>query len=144
MKTWLKIFLAIIALMIIGAFCIYHFVINKPHPDYEKEAAKYSLTATELFKEFTTDRKASETKYNGQVIEISGKFKSIEKNDTLSVVVFSFRQGMFGDEGIRCTMLPKFTEKVTALSNDSEIKIKGYCTGYNDTDVILVKCSINE
>jgi hypothetical protein len=56
--------------------------------------------------------------------------------------VFVFEQGDFGDEGIRCTMLPKYNFEAGKLQPDVEIKVKGYCTGYNETDVILEKCSI--
>ena len=101
MKTWLKILLILFFMGIISAFLVYHFVINKPHPDYDKEPAKYSLKANELFNQFTSNKKESEKKYNGQVVEISGKCTSIEQNDSLAVVVFSFKAGMFGDEGIR-------------------------------------------
>ena len=123
---------------------VYHFVINKPHPDYEKEPAKYSLKATEFFNAYITSRKESETKYNGQVIEIEGKYSSVEKNDTTAIVVFVFKQGMFGDEGIRCTMLPKYKTALDNTAKGTEIKVKGYCSGYNDTDVILIKCSIQK
>jgi uncharacterized protein (DUF1330 family) len=144
MKTWLKILLGLFLLGITSASLVYHFVINKPHPDYDKEPAKYSLKASEFFNDYVTNRKESETKYNGQVIEISGNFSSVEKTDSTDVVVFAFRQGMFGDEGIRCTLLPKYKEVIGDYTKDKEIKVKGYCSGYNDTDVILIKCSIQK
>jgi len=144
MKTWIKILLTLFLVGIIAAALVYHFVINKPHPDYEKEPAKYSLKASELFTQFTTNRKESEKKYNGQVIEISGKYTSIEKNDSTVIVVFALNKGDFGDEGIRCTMLPKFKTEMAGYPKSSEIKIKGFCSGYNDTDVILIKSSIQK
>jgi hypothetical protein len=53
-------------------------------------------------------------------------------------------EGLFGDEGIRCTMLSKFNEKAKDLVDNTNVKLKGYCTGYNDTDVIIEKCIIVE
>jgi hypothetical protein len=142
MRTWIKIVLVLFLLGVISALLVYHFVINKPHPDYEKMKADYTITAKDLYSQFAADKKEAGLKYNGKVLEISGKFKSIEKNDTLAVVVFSFKEGMFGDEGIRCTLLSKFTDKTKELINGTEVRIKGYCSGFNDTDVILEKCSL--
>ncbi len=144
MKTWLKILITLCLAGIVSAFLFNHYVINKPHPDYEKEPAKFSLKASELYKQYTTDRKTSEKKYNGQLIEIDGKYTRVEKSDTSSIVVFAFNQGMFGDEGIRCTLLPKYKTAIAAYPKGSEVKIKGFCSGYNDTDIILTKCSIQK
>jgi len=39
-------------------------------------------------------------------------------------------------------MLDNYRDDALALQKDQMVTIKGYCTGYNDTDVILEKCSI--
>ena len=49
---------------------------------------------------------------------------------------------MFGDEGIRCIMLPNQNELMKKYGTSTLITIKGYCTGYNDTDVIIEKASV--
>jgi hypothetical protein len=49
---------------------------------------------------------------------------------------------MFGDEGIRCIMLQNQNKKLQGFASQDIITIKGYCTGYNDTDVIIEKASI--
>ena len=130
------------AAVIVAAIMFYQFVINKPHPDYETKKTDFALTAKDLYEQYAANKKTAEEKYNGKVLEISGTFKSIEKNDSLAVVVFSFKEGMFGDEGIRCTFLPKFTAKVNGLNKNSVTRIKGFCSGFNDTDVIMEKCSL--
>jgi len=66
----------------------------------------------------------------------------IETADSLVIAVFVFNQGDFGDEGIRCTMMKKFNDEANRLQPDGEIIVKGYCTGFNETDVILEKCSL--
>ena len=80
--------------------------------------------------------------YNGKVLEIYGKPSGIEENDSLVIVTFVFDKGMFGDEGVRCTMLDKYNDNALALNLDDNITIKGFCSGYNETDVILEHCSI--
>jgi len=78
-----------------------------------------------------------------KVIVISGLVSHLESPENMTIAVFALEQGIFGDEGIRCTMLPNHSENILLYAG-KEIKIKGYCAGYNDTDVILEKCSIVE
>jgi hypothetical protein len=142
MKTWIKIISVLVFTGFIAAVLAFYFLYNKPHPDYEKMEADYTLTATDLYTAFTTNKTEGGKKYNGKVIEIAGKLTKTEVTDTLTVCVFVFGKGMFGDEGIRCIMLPKYGVQAGKLPPGTDLKFKGYCTGFNDTDVILDKCSI--
>ncbi len=142
MKTWVKIFLGLVVLGLVALFFVYKFVYNKQHPDYENIEASYNLNAQDLFQAYKTNKEAASAKYNGKVIALTGKLSMMETADSLVTAVFVFSQGDFGDEGIRCTMMQKFNEAADKLQPDGEVKLKGYCTGYNETDVILEKCSI--
>lgn len=142
MKTWVKIILGLAVVGIIALFLVYKFVYNKQHPDYENAEAQFSMTATELFQAFKTNKDAASTKYNGKMITLTGKLSKVESADSLVIAVFVFSQGDFGDEGVRCTMLKKFNDAADKLQPDGDFMVKGYCTGYNETDVILEKCSI--
>ena len=57
-------------------------------------------------------------------------------------MVFAYRKGDFGDEGVRVTMLPEYHQAGKAINPFKPVVIKGLCTGYNDTDVILENGSI--
>jgi len=127
---------------IIAALLVYKFVYNKQHPDYENVAADFNLPAQFLYNSFRENKENAAIKYNGKMICLTGKLSKIETADSLVIAVFVFNQGDFGDEGVRCTMLRKFNESAGKLQPDGELKVKGYCTGFNDTDVILEKCSI--
>ncbi len=142
MKTWIKIILGLAAAGIATVLLINHFVINKPHPDFEKIKADYSLNAGTFYNGFKTSKENANKLYNGKVIEITGKLARVESADTLTIAVFVFSQGIFGDEGIRCTMLNKFGAEVKKLKPDGIIRVKGYCTGFNETDVIMEHCSL--
>lgn len=141
MKTWVKITLILVALGFIGAGLGYKFVYNKPHINYEKASTDFSLAGSELFSQFKGSTQQASEKYTGKVLEISGKLNSVETPDSLTIAVFTLDEGMFGDEGIRCVMLPNHAEKISQFIG-MDIKLKGYCTGYNETDVIMEKCSI--
>ena len=142
MKLWMKIGIGVAALGLLAAFLVYHFVYNKQHPDYEKMDADYTLTAQDLYQAFKAGSPAASAKYNGKVIALTGTLGKMETADSLVTAVFIFNRGDFGDEGVRCTMLPKYNAEAVKLQPDGEVRIKGYCTGFNDTDVILEKCSI--
>lgn len=144
MKTLLKIILALFVIGVIAVILVYIFIYNKPHPDFEKMKPDYSISASDLYNSFKTNRSESEKKYNGRIVEITGILGKVEKTDTLVIAVFVFNQGMFGDEGIRCTILKKYHDEVQALQPSSTVTVKGYCTGFNDTDVIIEQSCINK
>lgn len=141
-KTFIKIALGIVALGIISAALVYFFVYNKPHPDYEKAKPAHILSAFELFDGYRTDRQQAEEKYNGKVVVISGRLEKIETIESTVTAVFVFDQGMFGDEGVRCVMLPNHAANLQSFHVGSTIQIKGFVTGYNETDVIMESCSL--
>lgn len=141
-KNIIRSLVALMVLGIVSAGLVYQFVINKPHPDFEKAKPAHMVTASELFESYRNDRQAAESRFNGQVVLLSGRLDKVETSDEQVTGVFVFDQGMFGDEGIRCTMLPEHAEKIKMLDERSEIQVKGYLTGYNDTDVILEQCSL--
>jgi type II secretory pathway pseudopilin PulG len=142
MKKWLRIIGVLAALGIIAAILVYVFVYNKPHRNYEKAKADYTLDASALYSAYTGNKEEANQKYNAKVLQINGMLNKIEEADSLVIAVFVFNQGMFGDEGIRCTLLPKFNQRLKSTGLNTKITLKGLCTGFNDTDIILEKCSI--
>ena len=143
-KKLIIILFAILAIALIAGALVYKFVYNKPHPDYISLKPDVTLTAENLFNAFTSDQTTASTTYNGKVVELSGKISKTEQADSLVIAVFVFKQGDFGDEGIRCSMDPRENQKALSLTPNQDVKIKGYLTGYNGTDIILEKCSISQ
>ncbi len=141
MSRKMKFLLGALIVIIIGAISVY-FYINKPHPSYEKLKAEFTVTSKAIYDDFKSNGKASAIKYNGKMVELDGVVSKIEASDTLVTVVFAFSQGLFGDEGVRCAMLPKFNESTKVLKQGDNINLKGLCQGFNDTDVIFEKCSL--
>ncbi len=136
--NWKKITGILILVGILGAAYVWFFVYNKPHRDYEAAKPDFVLTASSCYNYFAMHKKD----YTGKVLQIKGIAQKVETDDSLVVIVFVFNEGMFGDEGIRCTLLPKYHEQAKTLNLKKPVTVKGYCTGFNDTDVILENCSI--
>jgi len=143
MKRIYKILLILVAVCILGAAYGWFFVYNKPHTDYSKEKPVVVLNAESCYTSFA-DGEEKTKQWLGQVIQISGTANSIEKDDSLTTIVFVFSEGLFGDEGIRCSLLPKSVEKTTSMTFPAQVTLKGYCTGYNETDLVIEQCSIIE
>lgn len=144
MNKWIKIAIVLFSLGLFAGVGGYVFVYNKPHVNYEKVRADHALTVADLFTAYTVDRQLAEQQYNGKVLEITGNISSVDTPDSITVVVFALREGMFGDEGVRCTMLEKYSEDAGRLKPGTMVHMKGFCAGYNDTDIILEKCSITQ
>ncbi len=143
-KNWILILGSLAIIGVIAAILIYIFVYNKQQPDYSKANPDYTLNGEELFREFRNNPDAAAEKYNGKVLAIEGNLYSVESTDSLTIAVFAIEEGMFGDEGIRFAFIPEFASKIASTPPESLVTIKGYCTGFNDTDVIMEHCSLVE
>ncbi len=137
MKNWIKILGVLFVLGVVGIFATYKFVYNKPHPKYDELEADFKIRASQLYNDFVADPVASPQKYNGKMLEIQGILTEIESADSSTIAYFVLEEGMFGHQGVRIAMLPEYADKITADLKDKELKIKGLCAGFNDTDVIL-------
>lgn len=142
MKIWMKVIIILFLLGIIAGILGYFFVYNKPHKDYEKAKPDFILTAADLYKTFTDDQEKAANIYNGMVLQITGELGSKEDLGEMVVLTFIFDDGLFGPEGVRCTMLPQFHKSSLSLEAGDAVVIKGLCTGFTGADVILDKCSI--
>ena len=140
-----KIGLIALVLIILGgaaAFLVYKYVYNKPHPDYVEKKADLSIAAKRLWTDYSMNKDIADPKYTGKVIEIEGSIMRVESVEDMVIVVFAYRRGDFGDEGIRVTMLPEYHQAAKGINPFKDVKIKGLCTGYNDQDVIMENGSI--
>jgi hypothetical protein len=141
MKKIVKLIVVVFLAGLTVAFLGYKFIYNKPHRDFEKAKSDFIISGGELFHQFKNSSQQASQRYNGKVLQINGLLNRVETPDSLTIAVFVFDEGMFGDEGIRCTMLPNYAKKTRDFEG-KEVTLKGYCTGYNETDVIMESCSI--
>ena len=139
MKKVIKITGVLFLVAVLAAAYVLFFVYNKPHRNFEKAKPVIVESARQSYQNFKANPRAAEA---GKVIEIYGRPTGIEHSDSLVVVVFAFQKGMFGSEGVRCTLLPDFRKEALKLSIRDTLYLKGFCSGYNGTDVILEDCSI--
>ncbi len=135
-----KIILSLLVIGILGGGYAYFFMYNKSHPDYEDLDADITISAQDLYLQCKENGKAAE--YTGKIIETLGTPQEIEDNDGIKTLVFVFEEGMFGAEGVRATFLPSNNNELSSLSMNTQVRLKAFCTGYNETDVVLEKASL--
>ncbi|PKP48667.1 MAG: hypothetical protein CVT92_15915 [Bacteroidetes bacterium HGW-Bacteroidetes-1] len=142
MKTWIKTLVILAAIGMVTATMLFVFVINKSHPDYETKKADYSLSAIDIFNDYSEDIQNASKKYNGKIIEIESTLTEIESSDGQIIACFVLKEGVFGPEGVRIRMLENQKNILKDIAIGEKVTLKGYVTGYNETDVILEHGSI--
>lgn len=143
MKKIMKFGLLILIVGAISAALVWKFYVNKPHEDIEKATPAFSLSAVEIWKSYNENLSLSDSLYTGKVMEINGALSRVDKADSLTYAIFVMEaDSMFGDKSIRCQMLEKYASEALGIASGTTVKIKGFCTGFDQTDVKFNKCSI--
>jgi hypothetical protein len=144
-----KIGLIILAALILAgaaAFVVYKFVYNKPKsevvPEIVNKKTDVVLAAKRLWTDYSMNKEIADPKYAGKVIEIKGTIMRTETVENKVIVVFAYKNVGKGDEGIRITMLPAYSQAAKGINPFKNVVIKGLCNGYTDNNVIMVDGSI--
>jgi hypothetical protein len=135
LKTVL-IIVAIITFLLAGTYLYLRFM---PEKSVAKQEAGFKVNASVLASEYELNAEASDRKYIGQVIEVSGTIAEISTDQNNSIV-FILRKGEAAT-GVLCTLEPGMAKKATKYKAGSNVTIKGTCTGML-FDVVLNKCVI--
>jgi hypothetical protein len=93
----------------------------KSGEDLSKAEPKFTVTAEELHKEFKTDKKAAETKYQGQVVEVKGTVNSLGVNVSSQAYVDLEVPKEF--VGVMCYTADK--EPWAKVAPGQQVKLKG-------------------
>ncbi len=141
MKIWRRLTMGLVLTGIAAVSTLYLLVYNKPHPDYESKKPERVISAEALYFSFVEDEVAANTKFIGKVVAIDGQAAEVEQLDDMVIVTFVIGQGVFGGEGVRCTMLEGHHARALDLSRGENVELKGLCAGFTGSDVILEHCS---
>ena len=141
-KKWFKILLVMAGLGIVAAVLVLVFIYNKPHPNYEKEVPEYFLSAQELFNAYRDNKDDAQAKFNGTMVAVEGELTTVDLAGENLIAYFVLDKGIMGNEGIRITMLPEQENRLKGIELSSSVTIKGFVTGYDDTDVKLLHGSL--
>mgnify|MGYP000398021914 CR=1 FL=1 len=132
-----KIVLPIILLSIVVAVVAYN-VYNKPHVDVADAKADLTVTAKNLFSEFSKDEVKANTQYLDKIIQVQGLIQNLKVENELGVVTLKTEDD-FGT--VQCNLSREATSNFKLLKENDLVTIKGICTGYL-MDVVLIKSEI--
>ena len=138
MKRRTLIAVSIAIIIVIGGLIVYSGW-NKPFDDPLAGDA-ITITATQLFNDFSTNEAAAQKKYvpeksGDKKVEVSGVIKEIGKNDA-GETYYNFKtdDDMFC---VKCVMETGY--EITGATVGDNITVRGFCDGYN-MDVIVSRC----
>jgi maltose-binding protein MalE len=128
MNKKLKIFLIIIALIIVSGFAVYNYVMHGGERNLATEQTAFSVSSGAITAEFTSNLDASNKKYLEKPIAILGKVTAV--ND-MQVTI---------DNSIICELK---TADAT-VQKDQKVTVKGRVVGYDDlmSELKLDQCFI--
>lgn len=136
------------AAVVLG-LCVAIYMFYKPQRNVANEKASFTLTAGELYKEFSTNEVQANQKYlsdkNGKIIQLSGTVSEIiAQADTAISITIKDDEMKVGD--ILCSVGKTDISKAAKFKTGDKIVLKGECTGYMDltNEVSLSKCVIVE
>lgn len=135
----------LIILLIVVAGGIYAWrEYNRKNPDLKQAKADYSVQAQTLIKEFETDKAASDKKYIGKNIEVSGNIKKVDA-ETNPVVFFLGNEDEMSS--VQCSMDSTHATDYNKLQKGATVTLKGVVNGAESdellgTDVKLNRCVV--
>ena len=109
-----KIILLFVGILIIG-YLAYNYILTGGARDLENEKSEFSVSATAIFGEFSSNSETATTKYLNKALEISGAVTSINAN----VIIL--------DGKVSCQL-----QQPQKVELNKAVKIKGRVTGYDD------------
>lgn len=131
-----KLILIVLVLVVIGGVTGY-LMYNKPHKSTADATSDFVVDAPALFKEFSSDEAAANTKYLDKVVKVRGTVKSVETDEAgNSILTLDAADEMFG---VICTIPNNVSGDLEMPEVGEQVTVKGVCTGML-MDVVLIRC----
>jgi hypothetical protein len=123
------IFILVFFLALAGGFLAYNYVMNAGARDLEKEKPEYSVSAVQVFQDFSGNTELASNKYLNKAVEITG----IVTNVNQAVITL--------DAKVSCQL-----QVISNVKLNSKVIVKGRVTGFDDLveEVKLDQCLIVE
>jgi hypothetical protein len=133
-------------LYIIGAILLFiglgglYYVFNKAPRNIEKEKPSFTMSAEQLYKEFSTSEDSSYAIYGDKIIEVTGSVSDIIVNNNGASLTLL-------DEisGINCSFdsisVAENRSELIKIKHGDNVSLKGKCDGYDMImGVVLSRC----
>jgi hypothetical protein len=105
----------------------------------QSKAPSYTLSANQLYNEYSSNEVAADSKYKGKVVIVTGTIQDIGK-DIMDDAYIVIGGGGFLD-GVQCTFTKGEQSSVARLSKGQQVRVKGEVAGKMG-NVLVNKCSL--
>jgi len=116
-------------------------IMNAPKVTVKKKPVDFTLSATELFQEYSENQAVADQKFIDQVMQVSGKIFEIS-TDQQGATVFLLATSE-NDAGLLCTFELAENDKLASKKVGDMVSLKGVCTGML-MEVVLNRCTLVE
>ncbi len=126
---------ALIAIVLLGLIAagVGFYMFNKEHDETADMKAAFSMTTTAVIDEFVEDEAAATTKFNDQIIEVSGPLMELMKENGM---VVGLKLGEDDLSVVNCSMQNPIDPAELNIAEGQSVKIKGVCSGFNSSDML--------
>ncbi|MDP4263045.1 MAG: hypothetical protein Q8941_10995 [Bacteroidota bacterium] len=108
---------------------------NRRNKDLGTVKADVKISAVDLIHDYETNDSASNRKYLGKVVEVTGYVKDVKKDDTGNyTIVLGDSSGL---SSVRCAVDTTHQQDAASLAVGSSATIRGNCTGFNKDEMGL-------
>ena len=126
-----KIMILAVAVVIAIVASTGYYLYNKPVHSVANLAAQ-AVSATDLFKDFSTNEQMANQSFLNKAVQVSGKVLEVSQNQNRQIqVILDAGDPMFG---IACTL----EDTNVSVKRGDQVTIKGICTGFLN-DVVLTR-----
>lgn len=140
MKHAYKISLILIVLAVVAGAGVYWYVFLKPHQNLEDTKPEFTLSSTQLLKDFTEDESAANTKYSGKVVEVNGEVVAVQTGEQGTAIILE--DELFGVSVYLDSSFVAANQQLTNKTKAGEtITIRGKCDGMLN-DVVISRAII--
>lgn len=132
-----KILSALLLVAIVGGFIAYK-MWTKPHTDMQSASSDLTISAMDIYSQFSDDEEAANANYLDKVVEVSGTVVESNTEDGTTKVMLAAGDEAMG--GVYCELDPLSTHKRTDFVANETIRLKCNCTGFTMVDVQMTRC----
>ena len=128
--------------VILGAFLVLAFGstdTDRDTQEVQSQAPSYTLSANQLYSEYDSNEVAADSKYDGEVVIVTGTIQDIGK-DVMDDAYITIGGSGFLD-GVQCTFTESEESSVSRLSRGQQVRVKGEVSGKMG-NVLVDKCSL--
>ncbi len=131
-----KILYLFILILSIGVFVL---IFSNKEKNYANTKPSFVVNSNELINAYIQDEEKANALYTDKLIEISGTIKKINYLNQKSSIILN---SDFNDSGIICELNNSESSKLSKLSKNRKVIVKGICKGFLK-DVVLLNCYLD-